>query len=35
MAPLHAAETKAERTEAKHIAIDLNDQAIADEKKEG
>lgn len=35
MAPLHAAETREEKLEAKHIAIDLNDQHIADEKKEG
>lgn len=35
MAPLHAAETRSEKSEAKYVAIELNDQLIEDEKKEG
>jgi len=35
MEPLHAAETRAEKMETRHMAIDLNDQALAEEKKEG
>ena len=35
MEPLHAAETRAEKMETRHIAIDQNDRDIAQEKKEG
>lgn len=34
MAPLHAAETTAEKSEAKHMVIDMNEQLISEEKKE-
>jgi len=35
MEPLHATETKIDKSEARRIALDLNDQATAEEKKEG